>query len=66
MLKNEPLFLPKGSVRAILVLILTGFICACVWYQIPVSESIIILWAGCVGWYFGGRLNEIKKENGDS
>ena len=60
MLKNETLFLPKGSVRAILILLLTGFIIASVWFEKGVPIEIIIIWAGGIGWYFGGKLNNIK------
>lgn len=66
MSKIEPLFLPKGSIRAILILLLTGFILASVWYQKGVPESIIILWSGAIGWYFGGRIDELKQKNGDN
>ncbi len=65
MAKNEPLFLPKGSVRAILILVTTGFLLASIWYQKPISEFVISIWAGMIGWYFGGKLDEIKNNNNE-
>ena len=63
-MKNEPLFLPKGSVRAILILTLTGWILACIWYQKDVTQTIITVWAGAIGWYFAGKIDDFKnKEN---
>lgn len=62
-MQNQALFLPKGSVRAILIIFLTGWISAMLWFQKPVPESIIILWAGAIGWYFGGKIDELKNKN---
>lgn len=64
-MKNEPLFLPKGSVRAILILVLTGWILAMIQQQIAVPESIIILWAGAIGWYFGGKVSDQKQKQNE-
>jgi len=61
-MKNQPLFLPKGSVRAILILILTGFLIASIWYQKIVPEQIIVIWAGAIGWYFGGKFDDLKQK----
>ena len=61
-MKNKPLFLPKGSVRAILILILTGFLIASIWYQKIVPEQIIVIWAGAIGWYFGGKFDDLKQK----
>jgi hypothetical protein len=64
MLKNQPLFLPRGSIRAILILLLTGWILGAIWYEKSVPESVIVLWAGCIGWYFAGRIqNQTLKQN---
>lgn len=66
-MKNEPLFLPKGSVRAILILIITGWLLAAIWYGKLIPESVLLMWAGSIGWYFGGKLDDLKKkDNGDS
>lgn len=56
-MKNQPLYLAKGSIRAILILILTIAIIYFLWQNIEVKESIITLWATAFGWYFGGRSN---------
>jgi hypothetical protein len=61
----QPLFLPKGSIRAILILIITGWILASIWYEKNVPETIIILWSGAIGWYFGGRIDELKKKQNE-
>lgn len=61
---NQPLFLPKGSIRAILILLLTGFLLASIWYQKEVPLQVIVIWAGAIGWYFGGKIDEAKtKQN---
>lgn len=65
-MQNEPLFLPKGSVRAILILVLTGWLLASIWYNKAVPESVIVLWAGAFGWYFGGKIDDLKQKNGNS
>jgi hypothetical protein len=54
----NPLFLPKGSIRSILILLMTGWILAALWYQIVIPESVYIIWAGMIGWYFGDRLDK--------
>jgi len=61
---NEPLFLPKGSVRAILILGLTAYIIISLYNEKVVHEMVITIWAGMIGWYYGGKLNNNKnKEN---
>jgi len=56
-MKNEPLFLPRGSVRAIIALITTTFVCTALFYKIDLPEFFVVTWAGIVGWYFAGRNN---------
>lgn len=63
-MKNEPLYLPKGSVRAIIILIITNFLMFSVWFEKTPPEIIIVSWVGMVGWYFGGKIDDFKsKEN---
>ena len=64
-MKNEPLYLPKGSIRAILIIALTTFICTSIFFRIPIPEQVIVIWAGAIGWYFGMKVNEQKQKNGD-
>ena len=64
-MKNEPLFLPKGSIRAILILTTTGFLLASIWYQKPVSEFVVSIWAGMIGWYFGAKLDEKNQKQNE-
>ncbi len=63
---DQPLWLPKGSVRAILTLavILTAMYCFMV--GIPIDETFKMLIATVVAFYFGSRLNfsEEKKPEG--
>ena len=59
-MKNEPLFLPAGSVRSILILILTVAILFFLWQNVNIPESVLVLWAGAFGWYFGLKNNNIK------
>lgn len=56
-MKNEPLYLPKGSIRAILAIIVTTFVCTALYYKIDLPEWFVITWAGIVGLYFGNRQN---------
>ena len=66
MITNEPLFLPKGSIRAILILLLTGFLLASIWYEKEVPLQVVVIWAGAIGWYFGGKVDDLKnKKTGD-
>ncbi|MFZ2153996.1 MAG: hypothetical protein WAV16_02080 [Candidatus Moraniibacteriota bacterium] len=64
-MKNEPLFLPKGSVRAILILLVTGFLLASIWYQKEVPLQVIVIWAGAIGWYFGGKIDDQKTQKNE-
>jgi len=57
MTKYNSLFLPKGSVRSILILLMTGWLLAAIWYQKSVPETVVIIWAGMIGWYFGTKLD---------
>lgn len=52
---NQPLYLPKGSVRAILILILTFFIILCILLNKDINDGIITVWAGMIGYYFWGK-----------
>ncbi|EKE18782.1 MAG: hypothetical protein ACD_9C00239G0002 [uncultured bacterium] len=56
-MKSEPLFLPKGSIRAILAIFMTGTICTALFFQIPLPEFYVVAWSGTIGLYFGGRLD---------
>jgi hypothetical protein len=35
---------------------MTGWLLAAIWYQHPVPETVVIIWAGMIGWYFGTKL----------
>ncbi len=63
---DQPLWLPKGSVRAILTLavILTAMYCFMV--GIPIDETFKMLIATVIAFYFGSRLNfsDEKKPEG--
>ena len=49
---NQPLFLPKGSVRAILAIVTTTFVCTSLFYGVALPEWFVVTWAGIVGFYF--------------
>lgn len=55
---NQPLFLPKGSVRAVLIIFLTTWITLMFWFSKSIPESVLVLWASAFGWYFGGKNNQ--------
>lgn len=54
---NEPLGLPAGSIRAILVLMLTIFIIQASLRGVIIPEGIELLWFGAVGYYIGYKQN---------
>ncbi len=62
-MSNEPLFLPKGSVQAILALTTTTFIFTALFFKIALPEYVVVTWAGMIGLYFGnrGNTNQEKK-----
>jgi len=51
----HPLGLPRGSVRAILVLLLTIFLGACIIVEREIPEQIAIVWLAFLGYYLGHR-----------
>lgn len=64
-MQNEPLFLAKGSIRAILTLMLTAFVISCVLFKVIIPETIFVIWAGAVGLYFGSRMNFNEQEENE-
>jgi len=62
MKNNEPLFLPKGSIRGIIALITTTFVCTALFYKIALPEWFIVTWAGIIGFYFAGRMDFNNKK----
>jgi hypothetical protein len=61
-MKDQPLYMPKGSVRAILTLIITIFICVAFFLKIALPEYIVVAWSGLIGWYFAGRTTADSKD----
>lgn len=59
-MNNQPLYLPKGSVRAIIILIMTSSIMAMIAFQIKIPEVITTIWAGAIGWYFANKKDNLK------
>ena len=47
--------MPKGSVRAVLVLLLTGGVLVATFRGLEVSRDVMIVWANIIGVYFGIR-----------
>ena len=60
---NQPLGLPKGSIRAILLLIISIAIITSFFFNIELPNKVIDLWLALVALYFGLRsnFNEEKK-----
>ena len=52
---KHPLHLPKGSIRAILVLLLTLLLGVCIVIEREVPTDIAIVWVSLVSYYVGHR-----------
>jgi hypothetical protein len=59
---NEPLGLPKGSVRAILILIITIFLFFCFAQSLDIPEQLLDFWIALVSFYFGLRAEFLKEK----
>ena len=55
---NEPLAIPKGSVRAILAILITGATIGMAFYDKDLFVQLIPLTALVIGFYFGRRSIE--------
>lgn len=67
MAKKCPLYLPEGSVRAILVLKCTVIILILTVKGAEIPNPFFTVWAGMIAFYFGARyLEEKKQKNGDT
>lgn len=60
----EPLFLPRGSVRALITLILTVVVLTSYIFKekIQLPEEILMMWFGAVGYYIGFRTDNSKSK----
>ena len=54
---DQPLWLPKGSIRAIITLIIIFSGVFCYMKGIPVSETMNYLMTTIMAFYFGSRMN---------
>ena len=52
--------MPKGSVRAILLGLLTSAIIGAMFQNIKVPSDVMTIWAAAFGLYFGSRENQNK------
>jgi hypothetical protein len=52
---DHPLGLPKGSIRAILVLILTVFFAICIYVEKEIPKDVGIVWISMLSYYLGHR-----------
>lgn len=64
--QKQPLFLPRGSIRAIITLLLTAVVACSFFWQFPIPEELLALTIFAIGYYVGYRtdntqLPEIKK-----
>jgi len=60
---SSPLYLPKGSVRAILVLVLTGTVCYCVIKALSIPDQLWTLVTAGVSFYTGMKVGEVTYEH---
>lgn len=64
-MSNEyPLFLPKGSIRALMAMTLVVGSIGCVWMQIPNGEVIYTLAGVVITYYFNTRDKIADPKNG--
>lgn len=64
-MKNEPLGLPKGSVRAIFILFFSITIFLFLFFKREIPEQLLDFWIALVSFYFGFRSNfNNGKKNG--
>ncbi len=65
-MRNEPLGLPKGSIRAIITLLLLGMLGMTIFYDVDSSSMAVV--AGLAGTsvssYFGSRRETNGNDNG--
>lgn len=59
----QPLNLPKGSVRAIFLILFSIFIFAYFWVFKTMPDPFFEMWVGVVALYFGSRLNFNKNQS---
>jgi hypothetical protein len=60
----EPLFLPRGTVRAIIALALTALVITSFVLpeKITLPEEVLMIWIGAVGYYLGFRTDNPRKK----
>ena len=59
---KPPLFLPKGSVRAVLALGTTLFVVTALWMGKTVPDAFWAAWGSIVTFYYQGRFQESRKD----
>lgn len=62
--KNQPLWMPKGSVRAILALFVVGVTWGPVAFGEPVDDTLLGIGAAVLGGYGVYRVAEGKQDEG--
>lgn len=62
---NEPLGLPKGSVRAILIIILTFFLFYLYAFKVEFPKQLLDFWIALVSFYFGLRSEFLKQKTNE-
>jgi len=61
-MSGQPLFLPKGSIRAILAMVTVFVWLALEWHQVEVSKQFYALLGYIIASYFAGRNNDGERE----
>lgn len=57
---KQPLWLPRGSVRAILAIALTGVICGLAAVGTVSGDAFLAVQASVIAFYFGTKANTTK------
>jgi len=58
---NQPLWLPPGSIRAVMALSLTGALIYLLVSQAPVPDWLTPVITALIGFYFAGRENNAER-----
>lgn len=61
-LKDQPLFLPKGSIRALIAMGTVAVWLAMEWQQVEVSKQFYALLGYVIASYFAGRNNDGERD----
>jgi hypothetical protein len=58
-MENQPLGLPSGSIRAIIILMMSAFIFFALIFAVTIPKEIYTMWIAGVAYYLGMRTSTI-------